>query len=163
MLDSGDHDEVSLALIHVEREWREQPSSRLAARLMDLCSDDDPDIRNEAVQAAGFHRQIPEAFPVLVRILEQVGEDEIVLHPAPAAASELTRNHDSLKESGLGVLARTALNEKMPKPVRDSAYALAPWTAGRISPDAFAKLSVASDVAIDRESMAALVNSSVSG
>ena len=160
LLESGDYDQVSRALIYVEKQLEDRPSPKLITKLVELCSDSDPDIRNEAVQAAGFYWQLSEAFPVLAGILCRTDEDDLVLNSALFAISQLAQNKPDLRNRGLSLLAQVAITERMPKMVRGSAYALALRLAGRISMDAFARMSVSSDVVIDKEYMSSLCSSS---
>lgn len=158
MLESGDYGEVSRALIYIEKKLEERPSRKLIAKLVELCSDSDPDIREEAVRAAGFYWQLPEALPVLVSILNRADEDDLVLNAAVFAIGEIGQNEPSLRDRILNLLAHVALNEAMPLMIRQSAYALALRLAGRISIDDFAKISVSNDIIINNQILLSLIN-----
>jgi hypothetical protein len=153
LLESGEYSKVSRALIFIEKKLEERPSRRLISKLVELCSDSDPDVRQEAVQAAGFYWQLPEAFSVIAAILDRTDEDDLVLIAAVYAICEMASNKVEMRNRGLCILAQVALNESMPIPVRKEAYALALKLSGRISIDDFAKMAVSAEVVIDKELM----------
>jgi HEAT repeat protein len=156
LLQSGDYTKVNQAFVYIEKELEGPPSQKLARKLIALCSDRDPDIRAEAIRAAGFFCQLPEVFPVLLGILTHPHEDDLVLDAAVFAVSQMAQNNPDLRGTALTLLAEVALNASMPAMVQKSAYTLALRGAGRISMDTFAKLSASSDVVINRESMHSL-------
>jgi len=161
-LGSGEFDRVNRALVYLGSASAVEPTEKVARRLIELCSDGDPDVRYGAVYAAGFRWKIPGVLPLLEEILSRPLEDELVLNAAVYAVGELSRTNPAVHHRGQGTLARAALAETMPRMVRGNAYALALSNAGRISLDSFAKMGTpGSDVAIDRDWLLSLLASDV--
>jgi len=95
--------------------------------------------------------------PLLVATVSGSCEDELILSTAVYAIGALVRTHPDLREHGLRTLARVALVESMPHRVRDRAYALVAWNAGRITLDQYAKIGTpGSAVVIDRGWLASM-------
>jgi hypothetical protein len=157
-LESKDYEQVRDALISIQVAEDMEPSSELTAILLDLCRDDDADIRGRAVSAAGFYLGIPEVLPIIEEILLRPDEDDIVLGTAISALGMLAGTPE-LRHNVLAVLSRTALNESMPDDVRKDAYLEALFASGRLPASDYAKMGSSVDqVTIDKEALASIAS-----
>ena len=157
MLSSDDYDQLSSALIYIEMKMECMPSPRLIDLLVKHCSNNDPDVRAEAVRAAGFYCQLPESIPILSSILQSHEEDDLVLNATIHAIAQMCANNPVFRDRGIRMLAKLVLDELMPSDIRNEAYKLILWRTGRISADAYAR-SVSSTLVIDMEYISSLRN-----
>lgn len=144
-LSANDPNLIISALFRLGSERFSVPSSLLLAKVVDLISSTDADVRHRAIFTAGIHWHYLPALSKIIDVLKNVQEDILVLTCAATAAGSLAHEHEAVREHVVLELAKVVSNDKISQDVRDVAYTSALWAALRITPDEYAKRSISND------------------
>ena len=119
------------------------PSGDVLQRLLSLLKANDAGVREAAILAVGTHWGAPDAFPVIVGMLEGAEQDPAVLEAASTAVGAYASTRPEYRIRSLRALARVALRPDFDPELRAIAYLNAAHAAGLIDVREFAKKSAA--------------------
>lgn len=157
-LKSGDDDQIIKGLNYLDDNRPHGFSTMILDHVLDLCSHSSPHIRNKAIHAMGEYWQDSKILPTLISVASNPNEDDIVMNTAIYALGDVARGNNDVKQSALRALASVVMNEEMPDDTQKEAYAIFLWSYGKLSPDEFSRMGIASEVVIDKEYIASLCN-----